>query len=199
MSYVLLHADHHGTVLADDPLVPAAEVGAVREAAALLAEARAMRDATEAETTGARARAFDAGHAEGLEQGRVAAAEAANAAMLRLTADAQAAEARRQGEVARLAIEVLRRIAGDLGEPVVIAALAERAAASVGNDTDAVVRVPPDALEVVRARLGERPGLSVEADPAIAGTDCVVETSLGSVHAGLETQLAAIERAWGRA
>ena len=199
MSFVVVHADRRQTVLADDPVVPAARVGDVREAATLLAEARAMREATEADTAAARTAAFDAGHAEGLAQGRADAAKAADAAMLQLTAEAQAAETRRQGEVARLAIEVIRRIAGDLGQADVVAALAERATAGIGGDTNAIVRVPPAVLDAVRARLGERQNLTIEADTSVADTDCIVETPLGTVHAGLETQLAAIERAWGAA
>ena len=39
----------------------------------------------------------------------------------------------------------------------------------------------------------------MEADPTLTDTDCVVETALGQVRAGLEVQLGAIERVWGQA
>nr|WP_239024667.1 FliH/SctL family protein [Sphingomonas corticis] len=115
--------------------------------------------------------------------------------MLRLVqADAVRAQEQR-GDLARLALEVVRRIAADLGAADMVAAMADRAAAGVAPDLAPTVRVHPDALAATRARLGER--VAVEADAALAPTDCVIATSLGEVHAGLETQLAALARAWG--
>jgi type III secretion protein L len=94
---------------------------------------------------------------------------------------------------------VVRRIAGELDDGVMVAGLAERAAAQLAPDSMAVVRVAPAAIEVVRARLNGRVGLSVEADPLLGDQDCVIETALGRTHAGLDTQLTQIERMWGEA
>ena len=74
MSYILLRADAIATTLAEDPVVPAADVGALTDAMALLDAAAKVR----ADTDAAVARATEAGRAEGfaagLEEGRVAVA-----------------------------------------------------------------------------------------------------------------------------
>lgn len=195
MSFVLIHADREATLLRDDPIVPARELPAFTAARDLLDAVAALRDeaagATEAAKEAARAEGYAAGHAEGLAAGAAAVREE----LLRLVqADAVRAQEQR-GDLARLALEVVRRIAADLGAADMVAAMADRAAAGVAPDPAPTVRVHPDALAATRARLGER--VAVEADAALAPTDCVIATPLGEVHAGLETQLAALARAWG--
>lgn len=195
MSFVLIHADAQATLLRDDPLVPATDVPAFREARDLLDAAAAIRAAAtrsaEAEAQTAREEARAAGHAEGLAAGD----DAIRAELLRLAeADAQRSEAQR-ADLARLALEVVRRIAADLGAPDMVAALAARAAAAIAPDPLPVVRVHPDAVDATRVRLGSR--ATVAGDAALAPTDCVIATPLGEVRAGLDTQLAALARAWG--
>ena len=195
MSFVLIHADRQATLLRDDPIVPASQVPAFNEARDLLDAVSALRgdaaEAVAAATEAARAEGYAAGHVEGLAAG---AASIRDELMRLVQADAVRAEAQR-ADLARLALEVVRRIAADLGAPETVAALADRAAASVAPDPAPVVRVHPDALSATRARLDPR--IAVEADASLAPTDCVVATPLGEVRAGLETQLAALARAWG--
>ncbi|MDT8757384.1 hypothetical protein MZO42_01610 [Sphingomonas psychrotolerans] len=197
MSFLLLHADRLATALADDPLVPAADVGRVQDALALLAEAgdlrRGAQDAIDAAREAARAEGF----ATGREQGLAAAETERQAELFRIALRDSELQRERQKDIARLALEVVRRIAGEIDDGAMVAGLAERAAAQLAPDSAAVVRVAPAAVEAVRARLDGRPGLTVEADPVLQGQDCVIETALGRTHAGLDTQLAQIERMWG--
>jgi flagellar biosynthesis/type III secretory pathway protein FliH len=199
MSFLVLHADRLATALTDDPLVPAADVGRVQDALALLAEAGSLRagvgDAIDAAREAARAEGFAAGRAEGL----AAAESERQAELFRMVMRDGELQRERQKDIARLALEVVRRIAGELDHGTMVAGLAERAAAQLVPDSVAVVRVAPGAVERVRVQLDGRAGLSVEADPSLDGQDCVIETALGRTHAGLETQLAQIERMWGEA
>ena len=194
MSFVVLHADQFTTALATNPIVPAAQIDRLRDTLALFEEAGRVRD----EARGSIAEARELGRAEGYEagrrEGRAAGEEEIRAEHLRLTVRARDEEPRRRAEIATLALEVVRRIAGELGDPAVVAGLAERAAATVSPDQAAVVRVAPPALAEAAARLRDRPGVTVEADPALSGTDCVVETPYGRTHAGLDVQLAQVER-----
>ena len=199
MSFVLLHADRLRSVVAADALVPASEVETVRHAAELLAEACRLRDAAVEEVAQARAAAHAEGLAAGQAQGRAEADAQVAAALVELQARAVEQEVRRRGDIARLAIEVVRRVAGEVGEASFVAGLAERAAAALAPDQPAVVRVAPGVADAVRARLSSHPAVTVEADPAVTQVDCVLETTLGRTHAGLETQLGAIERAWAAA
>lgn len=196
MTFVALHADRLVTVVAADPLVPARDVGTVYDAAGLLAEAGRLRAAAEATIEAARETARADGFAQGEAAGRAAGEVATSEALARLEAAAVARDTARQADVARLAVEVLRRIAGELGDAAVIAGLAQRAAAALPAEIGATVRVPPAVVDDVRARLAPHAALTVEADAALDGTACVLETPLGRTHAGLETQLAAIGRAW---
>jgi flagellar biosynthesis/type III secretory pathway protein FliH len=199
MSFLVLHADRLATALTDDPLVPADDVGRVQDALSLLAEAGRLRvgagDAIDAARENARAEGFAAGRAEGL-----AAAEGERQAELfRIALRDGELQRERQKDIARLALEVVRRIAGELDHGAMVAGLAERAAAQLAPDSVAVVRVAPTALDAVRTRLDGRAGLGVEADPMLGAQDCVIETALGRTHAGLDTQLAQIARVWGEA
>lgn len=197
MSFLVLHADRLATALTDDPLVSADDVGRVQDALALLAEAGRLRagagDAINAARENARAEGFAAGRAEGL----AAAESERQAELFRIALRDGELQRERQKDIARLALEVVRRIAGELDRGAMVAGLAERAAAQLAPDSMAVVRVAPAALDAVRARLDGRAGLSVEPDPLLGEQDCVIETALGRTHAGLDTQLAQIERMWG--
>jgi flagellar biosynthesis/type III secretory pathway protein FliH len=199
MTFLVLHADRLATALADDPLVPAADVGRVQDALALLAEAGDLRRGAEATTDAAREAARAEGFAAGRAEGLAAAETERQAELFRIALRDGELQRERQKDIARLALEVVRRIAGELDKGAMVAGLAERAAAQLAPDSMAVVRVAPAAVETVRTRLDGRAGLSVEADPSLEEQDCVIETALGRTHAGLDTQLAQIERMWGEA
>lgn len=196
MSLLVLHADRFATVVADDPVVPAAGRPALADALALFAEARTVREAAADTAEAARLAAIEEGRAEGLALGRQDAAEEHRAELFRLALRDGEERRARQAETAALALEIVRRVAGELGDGAVVAALAERAARDLSPDTVALVRVAPANLATVAARLRDRPGLGVEADDTVGPRDCVVETPLGRTHAGLETQLAQIEAVW---
>ncbi|MFS0737206.1 hypothetical protein ABC347_09165 [Sphingomonas sp. 1P06PA] len=196
MSFVLIHADRAGSVLADDPIVPAAEIERFAGAIDLLRGAGAVRDGIAAEQAAAIAEARAEGHAEGLAAGRAEARKESEAALFQLTVKAAAERRQQHADVTALAIEVVRRIAQELGPEMTVAAIADRATADLLPDSVATVRVSPAAVAATEQRLASRPGLRVEGDAALAATDCIVETALGTTRAGLETQLAAIARAW---
>lgn len=194
MSYVVLHADQFTTALATNPIVPSAQVDRFRDALRLFEEAGRVREEARGSIDEARGEGRAEGFEAGRREGRAAGEEEMRGELLRLTERAQADEPRRRAEIAALALEVVRRIAGEVGDAAMVAGLAERAAAAVSPDLTAVVRVAPAAAAAVSARLGDRPGVAVEEDPALGPTDCVVETPYGRTHAGLEVQLAQVER-----
>jgi flagellar biosynthesis/type III secretory pathway protein FliH len=199
MTFLVLHADRLATALADDPLIPAADVGRVQDALALLAEAARLRSDAGDAIDAARATARAEGFAEGRADGLAAAESERQAELFRIALRDSELQRERQKDIARLALEVVRRIAGEFDDGAMVAGLAERAAAQLAPDSVAMVRVAPAAVEATRTRLEGRSGLSVEADPSLGPQDCVIETALGRTHAGLDTQLAQIERMWGDA
>jgi flagellar biosynthesis/type III secretory pathway protein FliH len=192
MSFVILHADAFVTTATDDPVVAAGDIDRFRDVVALLEGAAKLRCATEDAVADARAEGFAAGRTEGLR----ASDDDIRAEWLRLAARDGAIRRERQAEIAHLALAVVRRIAGDIGVPAFVAGLAERATAAIAPDEGATVRVAPAVTANVRARLEGRPGIIVKADATLDDTDCVIDTALGQVRAGLEVQLGAIEHAW---
>jgi flagellar biosynthesis/type III secretory pathway protein FliH len=199
MTYIVLHADQAATALVDDPVIPSAELRALNSAIALFAEAGQLRADAERRIEQAREQARTEGHAEGLAQGLAAARDEVAAELFRLAMRDSEERRARQQEISTLALEVVRRIAGTMGEEQVLIGLAERTIAALAPNVTATVRVPPAHAKAVRARLAGRDSLSVEADPTLSGMDCVVETPLGRHYAGLERQLALIEAAWREA
>lgn len=199
MSFLVLHADRLATALTDDPLVPAEDVGRVQEALGLLAEAGKLRTGAGEAIDTARETARAEGFAQGRAEGLAAAESERQAELFRIALRDRELQRERQKDIARLALEVVRRIAGELDDGAMVAGLAELAAAQLAPDSVAVVRVAPAALDAARARLDGRAGLTVQADPSLGREDCVIETALGRTHAGLDTQLAQIARTWSEA
>lgn len=196
MSFLLLHKGGAGTLLTDDPVVPAAEIPALQQSLKLLSHAEGRLE-TVAQQAAALA---DAAKQEGFEAGRrlgeAAAAAQISARLFDLEVKAAQIRAEQRVEAAKLAIEIVRRIAAEVGTETLVAGLAEKAASELAPDTHSVVRVSPASRESVSERLARFDRLTVTADPLLSDDDCVVETSSGVIRAGLETQLAAIERAW---
>lgn len=190
MMAVVLHSDCAQTVVMGSARVPAAEVGFVRDAADLLARARAIRDANAREAAEAAAHARAQGHAAGLAEGRAQAEAELGQRLFALETEAAARRLADRNRVAELAVSIVRRIAGELGDGPLIAALAAQAAAELLPGSQAVVLVPPSALSATRARIGS--ATVVRADPALGPCDCIIETPLGRTLAGLETQLEAV-------
>lgn len=192
MSFLLIQRSAAATLVVDDALVPAADIPAFTRAVALLA-------ATEEVAGRARAEGHAAGFVEGRRAGEEAAAADLASRLFALEVEAARGRASRRRDAARLALEVVRRIAGEIGPEATVAAIAERAVAELAPDVAVIVKVAPVAQAAAAARLAEIEMVTVAADPELADTDCVLETRLGVVRAGLDTQLAAIERAWEEA
>lgn len=196
-AFLLLHADRATTLLADDPIVSAKDVTRLGSATALLGAATMLRDdaqgARDATLAAARAEGFAAGHVEGRAAGEVSIREE----LLRLAQEDAVRAGAQRADLAKLALEVVRRIAGTIGAPDVIAGIAAQAAAHVAPETAATVRVHSDAVVATTRRLAGLRHITVEADDTLAPDDCVLATPLGRMHAGLDTQIAQLERAWG--
>jgi type III secretion protein L len=137
--------------------------------------------------------------AEGYAQG-LARAESLMAQHL-LDAQRQAHEflGASQQRVVALAVAILERIAPTLGEPEVVAALAEEALSTLQAEKYLRIRVTAPAADATREMLenwrSEHPQVEtaqILVDPHLAPFTCVVESELGRIEAGLSAQLDAI-------
>ena len=142
--------------------------------------------------------------AEGTRRGR----EAGQADGERVAADAQARAllamqrlheddvARQAEEGVALALEIVRRIAGEVAPAHWLAAQARRAAEELVERSPLTLRVHPERVAAVRATLAERepanetaPFDEVLGDESLGYDDCVLDSRFGRVDASLETQL----------
>jgi len=198
MSYLLtLHHDAELTVSTTEPLVPAAQLTSLQDALALatrLSELLASREQKLAEAEReARARGEQAGHAAGT----AAARQEGAAALANTLADlAQAQFAQREElrqALVTLAVAMVRSMTAELAPATVLAALAQRAFEHVIPPQPVRLRLPLDLVESVRAKLAEHEVImpvQCMGDPDLSGLQCVVESTAGTLLAGLDDVLA---------
>jgi len=181
----------------------------------VLAEAQALRDRLEAlhaehaqRVEAACEQARERGHALGLEQGVVAARDEVAASLLALTRAAEQERLRLRGQVAALALQVARKLIGQLADDERLLALADTAARDMLPGSTMSLVVHPSQTDALHARLtamarhaGEggspSPAFELRADPACALDSCRIETEFGSVDASLDAQLSRLAQAWG--
>lgn len=197
MSFVLVRGAGGSALLSDGWRIPAAEVArlrtAVEAADALDADRAGAAERLAAEREQARAE----GYAAGLEEGRRAGAAEAARTLAALVREVRGHAADTRADLGRLALDVVRRVAAEVGPQAMLEAVAERAVREVLAEQPLVVRVAPAAAPGVAARLWPlNAEVEVEADPSVAEGDCVVASRSGAAHAGLEVQLSALDRAF---
>ena len=103
----------------------------------------------------------------------------------------------------RVVASAVRKIIGDLDDRERIVRVVRAALVSVRSQQKVLIRVCPADEAAVRealaAMITAAPGgvsfLDVAADPRMKPGDCILESELGVVDAGVETQLKAIENA----
>lgn len=190
-------------------VLPAAHVPLLSDAL-LLAETLSTRLSAQAdELDQLRREAHGQAHAAGLAQARADAEAELARRLLALDEAARENEARRNAEVARLALAVVHKLVGDWPEPVQLLAAASHAAASLAPARVLRVLVHPDALDSARDALRARllPDATNKAhehlrhaewvaEPALPRQGCRIETEWGAVDVGLAEQLARVAAAW---
>lgn len=177
-----------------------------------LQQAQQLRDQLDALRRGQAERIEAAGEAarvqgrsEGIEQGLRAARDEHATTLASLAQAAEQERARLRRDVAALALQVARKLMGQVGADTRLAALATVAAREMLPAASTTLYVHPDQCDAVRTRLAQRasadaelvPDFEVRADERCAEGDCRIETELGSADASLDAQLARLAQAWG--
>ena len=197
---VTLVTARDSAALTDGWRVPREQVRPMREALALLRESDRRLTRATAEIEARRAAAEQSGYDQGRADGeRRAAAEVAQA-LAALTERAERERAELRARVGELALEVVRRVAGDLDPAAFVPAMMERAVRDVLPDQPMRVRVARAVAPAVEARLWAiNAAIEVVPDDQLGPLDGVLETANGRVQAGLEDQLSALARAFAPA
>ena len=205
MSYVALFVTEDVNVATAARVLPAEELRALADGRELLLALQSQRESDGVRLAVASDRARDAGYAEGFAAGRAAAREQLAQAQLELELAAQRDRSilRRQTEasVATLALEVVRKLAGEIDAADLVAALARQAVRQLLDDEPVTLVVHPVMAERVREHVqadadSHGPAVVVQEDPALDPMDCRLVTRSGTTMAGLDTQLRRLEAAW---
>jgi len=206
MSFLLWQRESGVAIASARLVLRAGEVPALRDAQQLRAELDTLRREQQARVQAARDAAHAEGLAAGLKEGRALARDEIAATLAALTATAAQHEAQRRADVAALALQVARKLVGELDGAERLAALAHEAAREMLPAPRLSVRVHPERSDAVRAQLqrvaargdGETAAtFEVVADDGCAPEDCRIDSELGSADASLDQQLARLAHAWG--
>jgi len=146
------------------------------------------------------------GHAEerqrGYAEGKAAGAQEAAQLLAATAAKVDSYIAGLDGQIAGLALDIVKRILGEFDEKELVAHAAATALADFRREKALKLAVHPSAEAYVRdivARRLPRAGLTVtvEGDPALGLTDCLLSSEFAVVNASIETQLRTIARVLG--
>lgn len=218
MNYSVWHAQGVVRIASERRVLRAAELPLARDAQSLRDRLQALHDEAAARLDAEAAAARRAGFAQGQAEGRRAAAEEQAQQLLALAESTAAERAALRAQLATLALQVVRKLAGQLPGDERLVRLADVAARELLDDAPVTLVVHPDDLPAVRTRLDVRAGpasdghgpaatpgwrlpsglpVTVDGDPLCRPGSCRLETPQGTVDASLHTQLERLEAAWG--
>lgn len=191
-----------GDTIAPNPgtrLLRAEEYSRLIEAGELLAAARDRAEAIRAEAEEAYEARRREGYDDGVMEGRMEQAEKMMETAMQAVEYIENIEETLVGVVT----SAVRKIIGELDEKERIVRVVRTALVAVRSQQKVLIRVCPADEAAVRdalsAMIASAPGgvsfLDVSADPRMKPGDCILESELGVVDAGLETQLKALENA----
>ena len=207
MSYVALFVSDEMSVATSRRVFAPSELESLADARALVGAIEAWRAGAAARQEAAAELAREDGWRAGFEAGEREARARLARREIELAAQSQRERAalRTQTEacVAMLAMEVVRKLAGELDAAELVCGLARQAVRQLLDDEPVTLVVHPAAHARVRERCGPReagrdrwPVVAVEEDATLAPFDCRLVTRAGTTIAGLDTQLRRIEAAW---
>lgn len=206
MSFMLWQSSGPLRVASPRLVLRAEEVPVLEDAEALRQRMLAMHAEANRRLDAAMAESREKGLAEGRETGMQAVREELAKGLETLARQSAAERDRLRGEIAALALQVVRKLLGEFGETDKLVALAVAAAREALPAAPQRLVVAPAMLESVRERLAaarqrdaDAPFAHCEvvADPTLSPGQCRLDTQWGSVDASLESQLARLAAVWG--
>ena len=160
------------------------------------AEKQIAEEKTQAEETASRL--YEAERTRGYEDGKAEATKLITETTLKVDRYLQSIEP----QVAKLAMSVVNRVLGNFDTRDLVAAAAAHAIVDLRREKGLTVSVHPDVVDSVSrefARLGlsGRIEVTIEGNPALDRTACIIASDLAVVDASVKTQLSAIAAAIG--
>ena len=180
-------------------VVTAAQMAAWSEAEGLIAAARAQADAIVEEARAAYQRECERGHADGLADAQMAQAEK----MIETVGRTVDYFAQVEADMVALVMGAVRKIIENYDDAERVLIVVRNALSVVRNQKQMTLRLHPQQVEVVRARVNDLllsyPGvgyLDIVADGRMGLHACILESEIGLVEASIDGQIQALERAF---
>ena len=160
------------------------------------AEKQIAEQKTEAEETASRL--YESERVRGYEDGKAEATKLITETTLKVDRFLQSIEP----QVAQLAMSVVQRVLGNFDTRDLVAAAAAHAIADLRREKGLTVTVHPDVVDSVSkefARLGvsKLMEVTIEGNPTLDPTACIIASDLAVIDASIKTQLTAIATAIG--
>jgi len=195
MSFISFFGDDRGFLASDQRVFGAEEVSLLHSVIEQSSELSHRLATQSTELQLALEAARDEGRANGLAEGREAAAGELSQKLLELhTRNTQLSE-QLKGECAELAVEIVRKIAGQIAPTDWLLAQAVQASEELVDRPEIALRVHVEQQEAIKARcesLSISRFASVIGDADVTEQTCILETHAGRVEVDLETQLAQV-------
>ena len=192
-----------GELVQDGERVAVATVEAAKKkagelVAAAKAEAKALKDSSQAAFEEEKRKGYEAGLAEGKKE--------MASQMLEMTAKNVRKFAHFEEAILNIVMRSLRRVIGEIDDTELIRRIVTNALQIVRNQKQAILKVNPDQAPAVRKSVAEwaKSGNQIEllegvADGRLGKNACLIETEIGTVDASLDVQLTAIRRVLAKA
>jgi type III secretion protein L len=179
-------------------VINARDVKAWRDAFEFVNEAEKQIAEEKRQAEEAASHLYASERARGYEEGKAEATRLVTETTLKVDRYLQSIEP----QVAQLAMGVVQRVLGNFDTRDLVAAAAGHAVADLRREKQLTVTVHPDAVdsvsrELTRLGLSGRIEVSVEGNPSLEPTACIIASDLAVVDASIQTQLAAIATAIG--
>jgi len=180
-------------------VIKAAEYAVMVQSQNLLDEARARAEEIVREAEEEYTNEKERGYQDGLLEGKIQMAER----MMSSIASSVDYLEEMETSVVDVVMESMRKLLGEMQDKDRVTAVVRKALSYVRGHKKVILKVAPEDLEAVRSSiddiLRDHPGigyLDIASDARLTSGDCVMESELGVVDAGLETQLEGIRRAF---
>ena len=182
----------------DRRVVKAADAATVRSAAEIIAAAEAEAARIREEAKAAFEDEKRRGYEKGISDGKM---EIAMQKLDQVDSSLAFMESVEE-KMAGIVMKALKTCVTEIGDrEMVVQIVRKTMAAVIRTQRTVTLKVPPDLVETVRARVSELTAafptietFDVVEDPRLKGAACVLETEAGVADASVETQLAAIEK-----
>jgi type III secretion protein L len=177
-------------------IVRLAEAEAWRDGFHFLKEAGAAAD----RISEAARKAYDSEYVRGYAEGRTAGAAEAARLVVEIRRGIDRYMGSIEGQIAELALDVVHRILGQFEVGELVARAAEEAAVDFRRARFLKITAHPDVVDRVRSTFAGYQGaaVTIEADPCLARTACIIASEMAVVDAGIDAQLAALAEALAR-